>query len=574
MYVQNYYLKPFIIEFFLGCVVLYFRHYLLLGDKIGILTGVSIILLSFTRFYKYLEKSSLIKQMSKNSSLTVSLKKGKIPKDKVFIGKGFVWQNDHVQKMYDLKSMNRLDGLLNPNSDGLSLIHGIGKKEEKNIYLPVEELNTHTAIVGTTGVGKTRALELFIGQAILQNEPVVVIDPKGDNQLVDRVYDLCIKAGRKNDFMFFSLAHPKSSSTYNPLENFSKPTDIASRIRSIMDIGEEPFYADFAWNLILGITSALLSLDEKPTIRSIHRYSLIDFEELMTKFTKRYNEAKMSNDEAIVTKLEPALKYLKKIESHPRDHFAKVTASLEPVLASLSHGEIGDLLSTIPSDITFEKVINKNKVVYFYLSSMIDNQVARNVGRMALQDLLFYVGSIYAHYPDVEFPLNVFVDEFYNVIFDGYVDLLNKARGAGVRVTLAMQTSKDVESVVSEPKAMQILANTNNKIFFRVPEIEVAKLFSEMFGKTVIKERMKTISVSPDVGDNGIYYGTNSGERLLNKEVDLIEPQLLTSLPKGEVFMYTQGRLPYKVRMPLISDKIENRFMEKVIESNRGLEYV
>jgi len=571
---NNYYLTPFFIEFIMGCIVLYFREYLLLGDKVGIITGVLILFLSFVKLYKYFDRYSMSNQLKSSKPLTLSLKKNQISKNKVFIGKGFVWNKKHVQALYNLKSEDNILQYINSNSDGLSIIHGVGKKEEKNIYFDVDELNTHTAIVGATGTGKTRGLELLIAQAILRNEPVVIIDPKGDNELVDRVYDFCCNSGRKKDFMFFSLAHPKLSASYNPLESFSKASDIASRIRNIMDIGKEPFYADFAWNLILGITSALLALGEKPTLKMIHRYSLIDFEELMTKITKKYNEAKMANDEFLIAKFEPATKYLKKIENHPRDHFAKVTASLEPVLASLSNGEVGELLSSIPSDITFEKVINKNKVVYFYLSSMIDNQVARNVGKMALQDLLYYVGSIYAHYPDITYPLNVFVDEFYNVIFDGYVDLLNKARGAGVRVTLAMQTSKDIESVVVQPKALQILANTNTKMFFRVSEPEVAKLFSEMFGKIIIKERMKTSNISPDVGDNGIYYGTNSGERLINKEIELIEPQLLTALPKGEVFVYAQGRLPYKVRMPLISDKVENSFMAKIIANNRGVEYV
>ncbi len=35
-------------------------------------------------------------------------------------------------------------------------------------------------------------------------------------------------------------------------------------------------------------------------------------------------------------------------------------------------------------------------------------------------------------------------------MFSGYVDLLNKSRGAGARITIGMQTSKDIEAVADE----------------------------------------------------------------------------------------------------------------------------
>jgi len=73
---------------------------------------------------------------------------------------------------------------------------------------------------------------------------------------------------------------------------------------------------------------------------------------------------------------------------------------------------------------------------------MIDRQVALSVARMAVQDLLFYTGYMYA-FGEAGAPVNLFVDEFYNVVFEGFVDLLKKAGGAGIRATLALQTTSD-----------------------------------------------------------------------------------------------------------------------------------
>jgi conjugal transfer pilus assembly protein TraD len=237
-----------------------------------------------------------------------------------------------------------------------------------------------------------------------------------------------------------------------------------------MDVKGDTFYADFIWNVVLGVCKGLMALNESITLKNIDKYALGDIKLLFDKVEHKIKERKNDHDEKM-RMLEDAHQHLSTLLEYPGDFFVKVRSNLTPILSSLTYGEIGSLLSEIPSDITWEKVVNKNRVVYFYLGSMLDATVAKNVGRLALQDFLYYVGGIYAFQPDTErVPINLFVDEFYNVMFDGYVDLLNKSRGAGVRVTLGMQTSKDIESVTDKAKAAQILANTTNKIFLRTPE--------------------------------------------------------------------------------------------------------
>ncbi|MCK7582151.1 MAG: type IV secretion system DNA-binding domain-containing protein [Chromatiales bacterium] len=49
--------------------------------------------------------------------------------------------------------------------------------------MPVEHSAGHLLIVGTTGAGKTRLLDLLVTQAVLRGEAVVILDPKGDRDL-------------------------------------------------------------------------------------------------------------------------------------------------------------------------------------------------------------------------------------------------------------------------------------------------------------------------------------------------------------------------------------------------------
>ena len=218
MFLKNYYIKPFIIEFLLAVGVLFYGQYLKLPGSISTGLGVGILMLSIHRFYKMTMRSTEIKSLALSKPVTYSVSKAKGNKDNTFIGKGFVWQNKHVQRMYDLSQQETLTKYFDMSKTGGNpAIHGVGYPDEKTISLPNKSLALQTAVVGGTGSGKTRLLESLATQGILRNEPVIVFDPKGDNELVDRMYDVCRRAGREDDFQFFSLAHPKYSLSYNPM---------------------------------------------------------------------------------------------------------------------------------------------------------------------------------------------------------------------------------------------------------------------------------------------------------------------------------------------------------------------
>ena len=53
----------------------------------------------------------------------------------------------------------------------------------------------HTLVLGTTRVGKTRLAELLIAQDIRRGEVVIVFDPKGDADLLRRIYAEAKRAG-------------------------------------------------------------------------------------------------------------------------------------------------------------------------------------------------------------------------------------------------------------------------------------------------------------------------------------------------------------------------------------------
>lgn len=101
------------------------------------------------------------------------------------------------------------DSILNPFRPlppvgGSPLIHGI-ELNEIDVTLPLGERVGHTLVMGTTRVGKTRLAELLITQDIRRGEVVIIFDPKGDADLLKRVYAETRRAGREDEFYVF---HP------------------------------------------------------------------------------------------------------------------------------------------------------------------------------------------------------------------------------------------------------------------------------------------------------------------------------------------------------------------------------
>ena len=100
-------------------------------------------------------------------------------------------------------------------------------------------------VLGTTRVGKTRLAELFITQDFrrirpakakapaqqnLDREVVIVFDPKGDADLLKRMYIECKRAGRLDEFYVFHLGWPDYSAHYNAVGRFGRISEVATRI--------------------------------------------------------------------------------------------------------------------------------------------------------------------------------------------------------------------------------------------------------------------------------------------------------------------------------------------------------
>lgn len=530
--------------------------------------------------------------------------------DQMWLGYGFDWENRHAQRVFEIlkrdwseiyKEKKAKKG--EQNALGKPWIHGVETTETK-LFVPLKHIEGHILILGTTGSGKTRAFDLLISQAISRGESVIIIDPKGDKEMRDNARRACEKLGQPERFVMFHPAFPSESARINPLENFTRVTEIASRIAALMptESGSDPFKA-FGWQALNNVSQALVMIDEKPDLIKLRRYLeggahglvvraiesyvskvLPDWEKRCKKYMKARGVAKDGEQDHIdlndlplefkakglskfyyneIQQIKPStdLEGLLSMHEHDASHFGKMVASLLPILSMLTSGEIGELLSPNRTNVEDKRIItdmasiiNNAQVAYIGLDSLTDGMVASAIGSILLADLAAVAGDRY-NFGERNRAVNVFVDEAAEVINDPFIQVLNKGRGALIRLLVATQTFSDfVTRLGSKDKAYQVLGNINNKICLRVMDPETQKFVTENLPKTRLKTVMRGQGQTTQ-GDEPIMHGGNQSERLVEEEADLFPAPLLGMLPNLEFLATVSGGRVIKGRLPILSEQ-------------------
>jgi conjugative coupling factor TraD (SXT/TOL subfamily) len=180
-----------------------------------------------------------------------------------------------------------------PPVGGLPRLHGI-EPDEVDVSLPLGERVGHSLVLGTTRVGKTRLAELFVTQDIRrknaagEHEVVIVIDPKGDADLLKRMYVEAKRAGREGEFYVFHLGWPDISARYNAVGRFGRISEVATRIAGqLSGEGNSAAFREFAWRFVNIIARALVELGQRPDYMLIQRH-VINIDALFIEYAQHY----------------------------------------------------------------------------------------------------------------------------------------------------------------------------------------------------------------------------------------------------------------------------------------------
>jgi conjugative coupling factor TraD (TOL family) len=435
----------------------------------------------------------------------------------------------------------------------------------------------HTLVLGTTRVGKTRLAEILITQDIRRGDVVIVFDPKGDAGLLRRVYAEAKRAGRAKDFYMFHLGFPEVSARYNAIGNFSRITEVATRIANqLPSEGNSAAFKEFAWRFV---NNDIEPLFMEYARAHLDRHGAEDWkaqvDELAGKISERSLPAALRgrNIDAIALMrhlqaqdlYDPVLDGLVSAFKYDKTYFDKIVSSVGPLMEKLTTGNIAELISPDYLDendtrpiFEWMDVIRRKGIVYVGLDALTDTTVASAVGNSMFADLVSVAGHIYKHGVSGESvdslpTISLHADEFNELIGDEFVPLLNKAGGAGFQVTAYTQTWSDIEvRLGNRAKAGQVAGNFNTLIMLRVKELATAEMLTEQLPRVEVFTLMSVSGVddSSEPG-SGVDFKSRNEDRISVSEVPLLTPAELITLPKGQAFALLEGGQLWKIRMPL-----------------------
>ena len=511
--------------------------------------------------------------------------------NRLWLGKGFVWTDIEASKMHQLLAKGvaaHMGKDFAESEDGAYWLQGLAKEEDVTADLCV--LEGHTILAGTTRVGKSRTMDLLIGQAIVRGETVIIFDPKGDHGLAANAKAMCAALGHPERFKMFNPSDPEGSVAIDPLRNWNRKTELASRIATLIpsETGADPFTA-FSWKVLNDIVNGQILIKKNPNLVDLKHYveggadnlllkvlrahfqnNITEWESRVSGFLKQYRNDTLAayiafyKEIVIHTNASVEIDGLLSTHEHNRDHFQKMVASLIPILSMLTAEPLTQLLSPNLSDeesrnyTDMSRIIRSKSVLYVALDSLSDPTVGSAIGSILLADLAAVAGDRYNY--EVKNgpvpPVNVYLDEAAEILNTPAIQLMNKGGGAKFRVTLATQTFADFEvRLGTSSKARQALGNTNNKITLRVLDTETQKYIADGIPK--IKIKSMAVSYSHNV-DGHIHesYSSAYKETAAEEEADLIPPPIMGELAPLHFFARMSGGRTIKGRIPILVEKL------------------
>lgn len=560
--------------------------------------------LSYLRAAQGWEVVNFQRNLLKPEPFTMSMKEIPYSKKELYIGKGFKWGIKHRQRLHLLSQVANekylKGGLFRPavkaDIGGKPWLHGVGALEEMPINLPQSLRNSHIIVFGMTRVGKTRFSSIVASQDILNGEAVLFIDPKGDEDLLRDLFEACVASRRLLDFTILHAGYPDISAKYNPLASYFDVSELATRITgAISASGEGKQFQDFAWKFANITLSCMAEMGEPLNMKNFAFFVarpkqtllaycdrvlprtdpdyLAKVETIIQEFRKVEEDGSFTDIlrskavniylqrhiEEIASKggvADSTITDLHHAANVGDEFYGKITASLGPVLDKINKTSARDIFSWdhnfgLP-EVKLEEVIKRKKILYVGLDAMTNKAMAEAIGQAMIADLVSLAGRLYKESNKQETSLCIHVDEFAEVVRDEFVTLLNKAGGAGFKVIAYTQTVNDIVAVLgSHDKAQMILGNFGTKIMLRVANDDTARVMTNAVEEVFARSTSPSTTTHDKSENSNDLFTTTNTDTINESQQRIIVENDLTSLPKGQAFVLTNGGELYKIRIPL-----------------------
>lgn len=346
-----------------------------------------------------------------------------------------------------------------------SVFCGTTDKDE-DIWIKTRQRTMHTQVIGTTNAGKTESVILpWAIQDIHSGRGLLLIDGKADNSLIGKLWAYTKLAGREKDFKLFSLSRRDQSFQFNPLLGGSAE-EITERVFNAFDF-ENPYYRSLQYEVMSQVMRVFESTGTVPTFQRL--YQVISTPSILEDFLPKIKDDNLKH--WIINFSRMSL----------RDREER-TSGLLTAIGHFAFGENAKLFNPDSGAITIDEALKTNQIIYFQLPVLLSPFIGKATGKLVLQSLQAAVANRHRMSGKTEKKFfSVFLDDFSEYLYEGFVTILNKSRSANVGIVFAHQALGDIK-VLGDAVANSILTNANLKVFMRGNDPDSAEYFSKVIG--------------------------------------------------------------------------------------------
>ncbi len=320
----------------------------------------------------------------------------------------------------------------------------------------------HMYIIGKSGVGKSKSLELLIRQDVFYNHGLCIIDPHGD--LIDSTLDF-IPEERMGDVVIIDPADSEYPISFNPLEKV--PDEFKHMMaQDLIEIMSKQFGANWTPRLEHVFRFTTLALLDYPdaTLQGM----------ILMLTDRNYRQKVISYIQNDMVKRFFAVEFADWSEKFDTEAIIPLVNKLGQFL---SIPLLRNIFAQKENKIDFKKIMDEGKILLINLSKgKIGEENASFFGSMFITKIK-QAGMARAFMPEEQRrDFYLYVDEFYNVMTESFLNLFAEARKYGLCITVVHQyVSQLLPSVLAA-----VLGNVGTIITFRIGGEDAQRLETEL----------------------------------------------------------------------------------------------
>ena len=313
-----------------------------------------------------------------------------------------------------------------------------------------QDRRRHFYIIGKSGVGKSKMLELMLRQDIAFGYGLCLMDPHGD--VIENILDF-IPENRIKDVILIDPSDTSWPVSFNPLQNV-EPEMKHQITQGLIEVMEKQFGANWTPRLEHVFRFTCLALLDYPgaTMRGMIL--------ILTDRNYRQKVVEYIQDEMV--KRFWAIEFADWSEKFDTEAIIPLVNKLGQFL---SNPLLRHIFGQKENKIDLEKIMNEQKILLINLSKgKLGEENSSFFGSMFVTKI-YQAGMARAAMKESERKdFYFYVDEFYNVVTDTFINILTEARKYGLALTVAHQYRAQLQ-----PQVMAtFLGNVATTVIFRL----------------------------------------------------------------------------------------------------------